>query len=276
MDLLFVYSGNYGERVIGNLMNYHRFCTVCDPACSSCRFGQFNWSSEIRQALIVPGPSDALPPQEGSSLAINAPEAEVAFLIDVHPEVMLDFVESLRGTRVRAVIVPIERPGIGAGLLRQVRSILDELKVELACPKPFCSLTPHDSSPTINAFIEKFRIGRPLIEVETETAASGEHTISKARVLRSSPCGATWYICRKLVGTRVEAEAVAEVVARAHHTYPCTASMVMDRETGDTFLHAGGRIARESVFEALRRNLAQRGRYAEAQRMADSALKKTP
>ena len=90
MDLLFVYSGDFGEKVIGNLINYDRFCTVCDPACSSCRFGQFNWSSDIKQAMIAPGPSDLQPGQD-SGFGLAEPEAEVAFLIDLHPDVMLEF-----------------------------------------------------------------------------------------------------------------------------------------------------------------------------------------
>lgn len=271
-----MYSGNHAQRVIGNLINYDKFCAVCDPACSSCRFGQFNWSSEIRQALIVPGPDEAVPLEGPEVLAIRDPEAEVAFLIDVNPEIMLDFCESLGDTRVRAVIAPLDRPGVGAGLVRQMRSILEGMGVELACPKPFCSLAPQASCPTINAFIERFKIGRPLVEIETETTASGDNVISRARVLRSSPCGATWYICRRLVGTPAgQAEAVAEVVSRAHHIYPCTASMAADRELGDTYLHAAGCIARESVFNALRRSLLRRGMETEAQQIG-RALKKAP
>ncbi len=262
MNLLFLYSGDYGEKVIGNLINYDKFCTACDPACSSCRFGQRNWSSEIRQALVVPGPQDSLHPQEESCL--TEPQAEIVFLIDVHPDIMLEVAESLQGTKVKAVIAPIERPGIGGGLVRQMDSILKEIGVELSCPKPFCSLTPRPSTPTVNEFIEKSRIGRPVIELETQGTPSGDNVVSKARVVRSSPCGATWYICRRLVGTPVDAETVSEVVSRAHHAYPCTASMAIDRETGDTYLHAAGSIARETVFEALRRDLMQRGMEPDA------------
>jgi len=37
MDLIVLYSGDFGERVIGNLINYSAFCTSCAEACTYCK-----------------------------------------------------------------------------------------------------------------------------------------------------------------------------------------------------------------------------------------------
>ena len=268
MDLLFIYSGEFGERVIGNLINFDKFCTVCDPACSSCRFGEFNWSSEIKQAMIAPGPDDLQPGQD-SGFGLDEPQAEIAFLIDIHPDVMLEFCESLGDSEVRAVIIPVDRPGIGPGFIRQVSSMLGDYGIELAAPKPSCSLDPDNCPPRVREFIARYSIGKPSVQVETDVTGSGDAIISKARVKRSAPCGATWYICRRLVGTTVDADLMAEVISRAHHTYPCTASMSIDRELGDTFLHEAGCIARDTVFEAVVDELARKGMEVEARTIAE-------
>jgi hypothetical protein len=117
--------------------------------------------------------------------------------------------------------------------------------------------------------VARYSIGRPSVEIETDVTGSGDVIISRARVVRSSPCGATWYICRRLVGNNVEAGKMAEVISKSHHAYPCTASMSIDREIGDTFLHEAGCIARDTIFEAVSRNLVERGMDAEAKSLKD-------
>jgi hypothetical protein len=143
--------------------------------------------------------------------------------------------------------------------------LLKDRGIELAAPKPACSLDPVNCSPKIREFISKYAIGKPSIEIDTEKTGSGEVIVSRARVLRSSPCGATWYICRRLVGTDVDPAKIAEVVSRAHHAYPCTGSMSIDREIGDTFLHEAGCIARDTIFEAVIDNLSEKGLDVESE-----------
>jgi hypothetical protein len=45
--------------------------------------------------------------------------------------------------------------------------------------------------------------------------------------------------------------AVAEVVAKYWHSFPCVASMEIDRELGETILHMGGFMHYRAVQEAL-------------------------
>ncbi len=172
MDLLFVYSGDFGEKAVGNLINHDKFCTACDPTCSSCRFGRFNWSPDIKQVMIAPGQDD-LEPGEDSGFGLEEPDAEIAFLIDVHPDIMLEFADSLQNTAVRAVIVPIERPGIGTGLARQLESLLNDAGIDFASPKPFCSLTPESPPPVIRRFISASRLGGRQSRLRSRPPRSG-------------------------------------------------------------------------------------------------------
>jgi hypothetical protein len=57
-------------------------------------------------------------------------------------------------------------------------------------------------------------------------------------VLRSAPCGSTWFIAKQLAGVEVENKRERyERISKSHHAYPCTASMEKNREIGDTILH---------------------------------------
>jgi len=46
--------------------------------------------------------------------------------------------------------------------------------------------------------------------------------------------------------------------SNAHHGYPCTASMDVDPELGDTILHKAGYIIRQEVHAALLRALEEK------------------
>ncbi|MGQ9705321.1 MAG: DUF166 family protein, partial [Actinomycetota bacterium] len=111
-------------------------------------------------------------------------------------------------------------------------------------PKPFCSLAP-GIHPAVDEFMEHFRIGYPRLQLEL-----GEGYIKEARVLRSAPCGNTYYVAFNLRGAPLDAS-VAEVVAKYWHSFPCVASMEVDRELGETILHMGGFMHYRAVQEAL-------------------------
>jgi hypothetical protein len=70
-------------------------------------------------------------------------------------------------------------------------------------------------------------------------------------VERSAPCGSTWYVAKKLIGEEVKKEGIRDVVAKAHHSYPCTATMAVDPEIGEPILHKAGFQIREAVENQL-------------------------
>ena len=126
----------------------------------------------------------------------------------------------------------------------------EELGLECAFPKPFCTLEPEKNKPTIARFIEETRVGRPLLEISTTTIGKDE-VIEYAAVRRSAPCGSTWYVARKLAGVSTKKEALFDAIAKAHHSFPCTATMNPDPETKEPILHIDCFTIREKVDKAL-------------------------
>jgi len=139
------------------------------------------------------------------------------------------------------------RIGLGpAGLRNQLQEGFEDLGIEYVFPKPFCSL--EDEGGTIGDFVKTYRVGKPEMNVTVE-----DDTIMNTAVLRSAPCGSTWYVAQQVRWHRPML--LEEVVAKAHHSYPCTASMDIDLEIGDAILHRGGYLIREAVLKAVEKEL---------------------
>jgi hypothetical protein len=139
---------------------------------------------------------------------------------------------------------------------KQVEAKCNELGLECAFPKPFCTLEPEKDKSTIARFIEETKVGRPMLEI-TLAMVDKKEVIECAVVRRSAPCGSTWYIARKLAGVSTEKEALYDAVAKAHHSYPCTATMNTDPETKEPILHIGGFTIREEVDKAIEKERSQ-------------------
>ena len=123
---------------------------------------------------------------------------------------------------------------------------LDSIGVESAFPKPFCTLEPGEGD-LIDEFIDTYKIGRPICYADVK-----DNVIAEIGPLRSAPCGCTWYVSQKVRGKSLDdLDALFDEVAKAHHSYPCTASMAKDREVGDALLHVAGYNARYAVCDAV-------------------------
>ena len=118
-------------------------------------------------------------------------------------------------------------------------------------------LNPEKDKPTIARFIAETKVGRPLLEISI-TQIGKDEVIECAVVRRSAPCGSTWYIARKLAGVSTKKEALYDAIAKAHHSYPCTATMNTDPETKEPILHIGGFTIREEVEKALKKAQTQK------------------
>ena len=130
-----------------------------------------------------------------------------------------------------------------------IKQECEEKNIEVAFPRPACALD-YTGQPILDNFIDYFKIGKPEVEVYIEN----DRVIS-CKVHRSAPCGSTWYICRQIVGKDLYelTEHGAEIISKAHHSFPCTASMAIDPVLGDTNLHTGGYLVREAVFSAIKK-----------------------
>jgi hypothetical protein len=260
ISVVFVYSGDFMERVIRNLINDPCFCQSCGLYCESCKYNVYSYVRNIRAAIQLPSPAD-LPafidnPEE--HMPKKLPKADVCLASGVHKDLLLELPEQIAKAGIKALIAPIEDwQEVPLGIKKQVEAKCTELGLECAFPKPFCTLTPEKGKPTIAKFIAETNVGRPLLEISLTTIGKDE-VIECAVVRRSAPCGSTWYIARKLAGVSTKQEVLYDAIAKAHHSYPCTATMNTDPETKEPILHIGGFTIREEVDKALERARAEK------------------
>ncbi len=283
MRLLFIYCGGeipryrpdfsvsfddtFAQRVLRHLVNEEKYCHGCEALCDHCRdtYG-IDFSSDIVDVLELPAvlpfyidrPRDYL----GEQLAPH----DITLAINVHEELLLALPTLAAEAGSEAIIAPCEHP---AWISRWARDTVGkrcrELGLGWAAPKPFCSLTP-GRHPAIDRFVEYFRVGFPELEVTVK-----DGLIRAAKVRRSAPCGNTYYVAFNLMGATADAS-VIERVAKYWHSFPCVASMEMDRELGDTILHLSG----YHHYEAIRQALAEAGITIEVPRSRHSAPAPVP
>ena len=149
------------------------------------------------------------------------------------------------------MITPVEDSReVPPGLRKQLKEECEELGIEYASPKPFCSLEPSEETPLVSRFIQDFKIGKPSLKITFDKRGSSR-VIHGVTVEQSAPCGSTWYVARRLIGKEVLKEEIRDTVAKAHHSYPCTASMAVDLEIGEPILHKAGYLIRAAVEDQL-------------------------
>ncbi|MBX5328392.1 MAG: DUF166 domain-containing protein [Candidatus Bathyarchaeia archaeon] len=258
LTVVFVYSGEFAERVIRNLINDPSFCKSCGLYCDSCKYNVYSYVRNIRAAMQLPSPLElpAFVDNPEKYMPKVVPKADLCVSSGLHKDLLLELPYHLQKVGIKGLVVPIEDfAEVPSGLRKQVEEKCQELGLESAFPKPFCSLEPAKDKPVISGFVNELRIGRPSLEILT--AERGKREVVEAAVVRrSAPCGSTWYVARKLVGVETKREVLYDAIAKAHHSYPCTATMNVDPEVKEPILHIGGYIIREEVEKALKQALA--------------------
>lgn len=255
LTLVFIYSGDYAERVIRNLINDPSFCKSCGLLCDSCKYNVYSFMQNIRAAIQMPKPSE-LPTfidNPEKYMPKKTPKADLCIASGLHKDLLLELPSFIHEIGISGLIVPVEDfTEMPSGLRRQVEEKCQKLGVEYAFPKPFCSLEPVGDKPLISKFVDEMRVGRPSFEISASVRGKRE-IIDSVIVRRSSPCGSSWYVAKKLVGTETRKDVLYDNIAKAHHSYPCTATMNTDPEVKEPLLHVGGYIVREEVEKALRK-----------------------
>ncbi len=177
----------------------------------------------------------------------NIPYSDLLIVIGVHQDILVSLPQIVEKTGAKAVIVPLEDPTwCPLGLQKQIEPDLEQMNVEYSFPKPFCSLKPDDATPIINEFIELSSMGLPLVSLGIEN----ELFTKDCRVLRSAPCGSSYYVIENLKMKHISD--VEKDISKYHHAYPCTASMAIDNILGDTILHKAGYMIKAAVKNAMR------------------------
>jgi len=255
LELVFIYSGEFAERVIRNLINDPSFCKSCGLYCDSCKYCVYTCVRNVRAAIELLSPTQlpAFIDDPAKYVPKSFPKADLCIASGLHKDLLLELPKHIEKAGVKGLIVPIEDfVEVPVGLTKQMEEECEELGLEYAFPKPFCSLEPSHDKPTISRFMTELRIGRPTLEVSIVNKGGSEF-IESTTVRRSAPCGSTWYIAKKLLGVETRTEILCDAVAKAHHSYPCTATMSADPEAKEPILHMAGYAIREEVQKALER-----------------------
>ena len=255
LTLVFIYSGEFAERVIRNLINDPSFCKSCGLYCDSCKYDVYSYVRGIRAAIQLPDPSElpAFVENPEKYMPKKISKADICVASGLHKDLLLELPHHIQKVGIKGLIVPIEDfIEVPSGLRKQVEESCQELGLENAFPKPFCSLKPAEDKPIISRFITELKVGRPSLEISTAKRGKYE-VIDSTIVRRSAPCGSTWYVAKKLIGVETRRDFLYDAVAKAHHSYPCTATMGVDPEMKEPILHIGGFIIREEVEKALKK-----------------------
>ncbi len=247
--IFFMYSMQKDERFIENLLCAKKFCVSCgEHYCDDCRedYGPFSqnivgvYQFDNELPTMIEEPDDFLPKV--------IPECNVIIALNLHSDILTCIPEFAHSNGVRLVIVPVEIGEIvPKGLELQVSEEFESYGIEYCFPRPFCAMTQNPKYNVLNDFIEFFQIGYPKMEFQIE-----KNTIVESTLKKTAPCGNTFYICREIVRnkTRVNKK-LKEIISKAHHAYPCNASMKEDAVLGDTTLHIAGYIHREAIYSAI-------------------------
>ncbi len=230
------FDTRYAEKVIGNLLNADDFCTSCADECIHCRRPYKRTCKEnVADIFDLPSVLPYLLENPGKYMPCDVPRHDVLLVICIHEQILLEVLKRCKEWGTRAVIVPLEAPNwIRGGTITEARQICEKSGIEIAFPKPFCSLDP-PAGTILETFRDRFHTGCPEIEIKIK-----DGKIEKAFVRTSAPCGATYYVARWLIGRSVKDNLKFEVVSKRWHSYPCTASMEWDDEIGNTILHLAG------------------------------------
>jgi hypothetical protein len=236
------------ERFIEHLINSTKFCISCGELCDDCRLEYKSHAGDISGLHMLPDDLPSFIEEPEEFLPETMPPTDIVIAINVHQDILMGLPDLLRANNIPGLIVPIEDGDwVPLGLENQLREDLDEAGIQYAFPRPYCSLEFNNSTPLINDFIKYFKIGKPVIEINVKNGK-----ISDGKVKISTPCGCAFYLNRELARYKPPIDgALKEVISKAHHSYPCNASMSKDIVLGDAPLHIAGYIHREIVYKAI-------------------------
>ncbi|MFX1418897.1 MAG: DUF166 domain-containing protein [Promethearchaeota archaeon] len=259
------------QKFVGNLINNEEFCKACEVLeqnvkCDKCREYVKSFASSIYfyEKLGENAPEFIEEPEV--YLPKNPPQVDFLIVVGIHQDLLSELPYYLKDSRVKAVIVPIEDPKwVPAGLQVQVLEEFERYGIQAAFPKPFCSLSKElneynkigfhltNKHDFINEFIDYFKIGAPVVSFLL--SKDGE-SIEDTCVIQSAPCGSSYYICQQLKSKYFKNGKSADLslnerISKAHHAYPCNASMDQDSILKDSILHVGGYLIRNAIRREL-------------------------
>ncbi|MFW9773086.1 MAG: DUF166 domain-containing protein [Candidatus Heimdallarchaeota archaeon] len=259
------------QKFVGNLINHEDFCKACEVLeqnvkCDKCREHLTNYSSSIYFYEKIGQNVPEFIEEPENYLPENLPPVDFLMVVGIHQDLLSGLPPYLKNKGIKAVIVPIEDPKwVPAGLQVQVLEEFEKCGIQAAFPKPFCSLSKEvnqynkfgfhltETHNLIYEFIDYFKIGEPIVSF---LLSKDEESIDDTCVIQSAPCGSTYYVCQQLKAKYFKNGesgdlSLNERISKAHHAYPCNASMEQDPILKDSILHVGGYLVRNAIRRKL-------------------------
>src|SRR4030065_2739839 len=103
VSLVFIYSGDFGERVIRNVINDPSFCKACGLLCDFCKYGVYTFVQNICAAIELTNPTK-LPrfienPEE--YLPERIPVVDLCIATGIHQDLLLALPKRLRNEGIK-------------------------------------------------------------------------------------------------------------------------------------------------------------------------------
>ena len=98
LSLVFVYSQDFMERVIRNLINDPSYCKSCGLYCESCKYNVYSFVRKVRAAIQLPKPADlpAFVDNPEEFMPKKLPEADLCLASGLHRDLHLELPEHLK------------------------------------------------------------------------------------------------------------------------------------------------------------------------------------
>ncbi len=250
----FLYENPFGKRVINHLIDKPGFCRQCGPLCINCRILYPWFAGKILYAHKINW--DSFDSVENCILDIEEKliPLDVLVIIGIPEKILMEIPEILHKFQIKSAIFPVEdRDWISPIIQMKLQSILDQNDIQYSFPRPFCNMDIQDNpkKSIINDFITQFRIGKPIINFSIKNGK-----IQKTEIIRSSPCGATFYITQYLRNEQYNSwnvDSLEKRVTDSLNKYPCIAARTRDNMIEGITRVFADKIAHDSIEKALKK-----------------------
>jgi len=249
LKLYIFFQDPVAEKFVGNILNYSKFCTSCNPYCDDCRLDFGSHAEDVLGVHQFPLDLPDMIEEPKKYLPTSIPEVDLFLVLGIHPDLLTGLPQLAREFGVKGIIVPVENgKWVPFGLQKQVEAELTEYNIQSAFPRPYCSLNKTGKR-YIDEFIDYYKIGKPIVDIEIHN-----NKFVNGRVIHTSPCGCMFYVVRQLIRFTESLDKMEEKISKYHHSYPCNAAMTVDPVLKDAPLHIAGYIHRYAIYDAIWRS----------------------